>query len=124
MRIFSIAVLAGGLSVLALSGAWAQGATVASLTSPQRSYMVFFDEGGNTLSPTAAVNVRNAARAADSAYTIRLHGDDKRVAAVKAELMRQGIPGDMIVTLPAARALHRTDDGLNDPAIRRVEIRF
>jgi outer membrane protein OmpA-like peptidoglycan-associated protein len=124
MRLFSIAVLAGGLSVLALSGAWAQGATVASLTTPQRSYMVFFDEGSNALSPTAVTNVRNAARVADSAYTIRLHGDDKRVAAVKAELVRQGIRDDMIVTMPAARTLHRTDDGLKDPASRRVEIRF
>lgn len=126
MRRVGIAVLAGGLSMMALSGAGA-GADLASVTGTQRSYMVFFEDGSSTLSPTAAMNVRNAAKGvatAEWAYVIRLHGEDERITAVKAELVRQGIPGDAIIGRPTPRGLEGTGDGLIDPASRRVEIRF
>ncbi len=116
--------LIGGLLV-ASPAAMAQ-TNVAYATAPRSDYVVFFDRGTDHLSGVAADTVRRAAEAAKSSRTVLIAGRPDRVAAVKSELERAGVPARAIIaSRDAARpSSSQANDGISDPASRRVEITF
>src|SRR5579872_4322146 len=64
--------------------------------TPHNDYIVFFDKDTNALTTSAARTVRMAAREAGSGHVIKLAGNPGRTSAVKAELVREGIPAAQI----------------------------
>ena len=87
--------------------------------------MVFTETGSHALSPTAISTLRTAVSEARSARQITLIGRPANVAAVKSELVRQGVPADAIVARNETSApLPKAGDGLSDLLDRRVEIRL
>ena len=104
------------------------------------SYLVFFDWDRAVLTPealdivaTAAQNVLaggvariqatgHADRSGPAEYNIGL--SERRAEAVRAELIRQGLPADSISIFARGEAdpLVPTDDGVREPQNRRVEI--
>jgi hypothetical protein len=122
MRKSGMALLVGGL-LLGATGSMAQ-ELASAVPAPKGKLMVFADKG-HALSPTALVTVHEAAREARQADRVTLTGQSGNVAAVKSELVRQGVPADSIVVRPQSGApIARVADGLSDPSERRVEIRF
>src|SRR5262249_48284790 len=110
--------------LLAPGAAFAQSTNVAYASAPKSGFVVFLDNGGQ-LSPVANDTVHKAAVAARSARTIHVTGRGDYAEAVKAELMRNGIPANAIeVTAQAYNPLPKPADGLRDPMMRRVEISF
>ncbi len=106
----------------------------------QRSYQVFFDFDQSVITAAAARVIAEAAQNAKSGGTSRIdltgHTDaagtvkynlalsERRAAAVKAELVRDGITASMIATKGVGKAgqLVPTGDGVREPQNRRVEI--
>jgi len=124
MRTIGMAILAGGLLVGMAGVATAQN-MASAVPAPKKEFIVFTDRGGAALSPTAATTVRNAAGEARTAPQVVLIGRAENVAAVKGELIRQGVAPQAIVVKQEARApIAKPADGLSDPIDRRVEIRF
>ena len=122
MRYSGISILLGGLLAAGVAGAQPQLAV--AVPAPKGDLVVFTDKG-NTLSPTALATVRTAASEASSARQVTLVGRADSVAAVKGELLRQGVPAQAIVARPESqRPITRSVDGLSDPIDRRVEIKF
>lgn len=122
MRYSGIAILVGGL--LAAGAASAQTNIAAAVPAPKSEFVVFADKG-QALSPVALDTVRTAAGEASSASRVTLVGRADNAAAVKGELMRQGVPAQAIVVKAENRApIAKATDGLSDPIDRRVEIRF
>jgi outer membrane protein OmpA-like peptidoglycan-associated protein len=117
---------------------------VAPAPSPLvRSFLVFFDfdrsditEDARKVITQAADNVRKAGttsritltghadRAGAAQYNMRL--SQRRADAVKAELVRMGVPANEIVTVAKGESdpLVPTADGVREPRNRRVEIVF
>ena len=105
-----------------------------------RNYLVFFDFNQSTLTSDAQAIIRTAAtnfrdgkltrleatghadRAGPDAYNLRL--SQRRAEAVKAELVRLGIPANQIgVSFKGeSQPLVATADGVREPQNRRVEI--
>lgn len=125
MRNYGVAaIVLGGLSLVPIASAMAQSTNVAYAVEP-RPYVVFLDSGSNRLSADAADVVRIAADAAKTAPVVKLIGRGDHVAAVKSELVRDGVPAASIVAAGApTRVLPRASDGIADPLSRRVEIVF
>lgn len=124
MRNYSMAIMVGGLVMGAAAGASAQNLAYAA-PSPKSEFVVFAEKAGNPLSPTAINTVHAAASEANSAEHITLVGRAENVASVKQELVRRGVPEQVITVRPEARApIAKPADGLSDPIDRRVEIRF
>jgi hypothetical protein len=118
IALHGIAILAGSMVA---TGAMAQGQLASAVPGPQREMLVFTDKGGQ-LSPTAVATVRTAAQASSR---VTLVGRLETVAAVKAELQRQGVPAQAIVVKPDGNApVAKTADGLSNPVDRKVEIKF
>ena len=126
MRNYGVAaIVLGGLSLMPIASAMAQSTNVAYAVEPRPDYVVFLDNGSGRLSADAADVVRIAADAAKSAPVVKLIGRGDRVAAVKRELVRDGVPAASIVAAGApTRVLPRASDGIADPLSRRVEIEF
>jgi hypothetical protein len=124
MRNYGIAaVFAGGIFLAPISGAMAQ-TNVAYAAEPRPEYVVFLD-GGSHLSGSAIDTVRLAAGAAKSANQVRLVGRPEHTAAVKNELVREGVPAQsIIVRRGAGNPLPKVADGIDEPVNRRVEISF
>lgn len=117
------AVLFGSL-FLAVPAAMAQ-TNLAYATASRVDYVVFFDGGSGHLSAAADDTIRLAAHGARSAGTVRLAGRADYAAAVKNELVRQGVPaGSIVIARETNRPLPNAADGIRDPANRRVEITF
>ncbi|MGE0255255.1 MAG: OmpA family protein [Alphaproteobacteria bacterium] len=115
-------------------------AAAPATTPPARAFLVFFDwdsatltDGARSVVATAARNVGqvgqvmvvttgHADRSGPDAYNLNL--SRKRAEAVKAEMVRLGIPaGDISVSARGeAEPLVPTDDGVREPQNRRVQI--
>jgi hypothetical protein len=116
-------VLAATLGITA--SATAQPTQVAYAYTPHNDYVVFFDKGINTLPDSAAKTVGMAAHEAGAGHVIKLAGSAGRTAAVKAELIRQGVPASQIEERrAAATGLPTAGDAVSNPMDRRVEITF
>ena len=124
MRKYTLALLAGSLLVGAAGMATAQ--DLATAATPSKSeFMVFTEKGSHALSPTAIATIRSAMNDARSARQVTLTGSPENVAAVKNELMRQGVPANAIVARnDTSSPLPKAGDGLSDPSERRVAFTF
>jgi hypothetical protein len=122
MRYSGIAILIGALLAAGAASAQPQ---IAVAVPPPKSELVVFADKGNALSPTALATVRAAANEANAGRQVTLVGRPGTVAAVKSELVREGVPAQAIVVRPEAQApITRSADGLSDPIDRRVQIKF
>jgi hypothetical protein len=122
MRKYTLALVAGSLVMGAVGVASAQ--DLASAVVPSKSeFMVFTEKGSHTLSPTAVATIRSAVTDARSARQVTLTGSPENVAAVKGELVRQGVPANAIVARNDLGSPLPKADGL-DPSDRRVSITF
>jgi hypothetical protein len=118
-KLMTLAAVLGGVSLT--SAAMAQ--DIASLPTRNGSYLVFLDRDG--LSPVAKEMVRNAAHAAGPGQPISLSGQAPYVEAVKAQLVREGIPAAQIRVSAWKRSfLPSPGDGLANPEARSVQIDF
>jgi OOP family OmpA-OmpF porin len=106
----------------------------------QRNFLVFFDFDQAALTPEATRIIGQAATTARQGNVTRItatgHTDtsgspqynqrlsERRADAVRAELVRQGIPANQIVTVGRGEGelRVRTADGVREPQNRRVEI--
>jgi outer membrane protein OmpA-like peptidoglycan-associated protein len=106
----------------------------------QQAFQVYFDLNSTRLTPTARSVVQQAAAKARQGQVARVtvtgHTDttgsarynqrlsERRAAAVKAELVRDGVPSDEIVTVGQGEQglAVPTAAGVNEPRNRRVEI--
>jgi len=96
-----------------------------AVPSPKSEFMVFTEKGNHALSPTAIATIRSAVSESRSARQVKLTGSTENVAAVKGELVRQGVPANAIVARnDVGSPLPKAGDGLSDPAERRVSISF
>jgi len=104
------------------------------------AYMVFFDFDRSTITATAAETIKKAAADAKAGQRTRIgvtgHADRsgadaynmalsfRRAEAVKAQLIREGIPatGIVVVGRGESQPLVQTADGVREPQNRRVEI--
>jgi hypothetical protein len=123
MRNFTLALMAGGLLIGAAGVASAQEVATA-VPSPKSEFMVFTEKGSHTLSPTAMSTIRSAVNDAQGAHKITLTGKPESVAAVKGELVREGVPEHAIVARNEVSPLPKASDGLSDAADRGVSISF
>jgi OOP family OmpA-OmpF porin len=106
-------------------------------------YLVFFDFDKSTITPQAASTIKEVANAATASgrvhgIELRSHtdraGDEQynmrlsiaRGDAVKAELIRNGIPGDRITVIGEgeSRPMVMTADGVREPQNRYVRFRI
>ena len=123
MRKYTLALLAGGL-LMGVAGAATAQELATAVPSPKSEFMVFTEKGSHALSPTAMATLRSAVDEARGARQVTLTGSPENVAAVKSELMRQGVPANAIVARnDAGSPLPKAGDGL-DPSDRRVSITF
>jgi hypothetical protein len=123
MQKYGIALLAGTLLVGAAAGTMAQ-ELASAVPAPKGEFMVFTEKGSHALSPTAISTIRTAVSEARTARQVTLIGRPENVAAVKSELVRQGVPADAIVARNDVAPLPKVGDGLSDPSDRRVEIKL
>jgi IMP dehydrogenase/GMP reductase len=127
MRKGTIAVVLGSLLIVPATGAFAQDRMQAvvmpnmQIASPKAPYMVFFEKDSNRLSPAAMATVQNAAVAAKEARVVRVEATGANGAAVKDELVRQGVPAQAI---KVSDHQGPASDRIADPMGRRVEIKF
>ncbi len=124
MRNAGIAVIVGGLIVGTAATASAQDLAMAT-AGPTKQFVVFANKDNHTLSPTALKIVRQAASEAGRVDKVTLVGRADETAAVKAALVRQGVPGSAIAVRREARSpIAQPSDGLSDPIDRGVQIRL
>ena len=124
MRKYTLALVAGGLLMGAAGMASAQELATA-VPMPKGEVMVFTEKGSHALSSTAIAIIRSTISEARSARQVTLTGSPANVAAVQAELVRQGVPANAIIARnDVGVTLPNTGDGLSDPAERRVTISF
>jgi outer membrane protein OmpA-like peptidoglycan-associated protein len=115
-------------------------AAPAPAVQPARSYLVFFDWDKATLTGRARQIIREAAEASTHVQVTRIdvngHTDTtgsaqynkglsiRRASAVKAELIRNGVPANVIYTqgFGFSELLVPTGPGVREPQNRRVEI--
>ena len=124
MRKYTLALVAGGLLMGAAGVASAQELATAT-AAPKSEFMIFTEKGSHGLSPTALATIRSAVNEAHNARQVTLTGTPENVAAVRNELVRQGVPASAIVARnDASSPLPKAGDGLSDPSERRVAITF
>src|SRR5262249_33567840 len=124
MRKYTLALLAGSLLMGAAGRASAQ--DLATATVPSKSgVMGFTENGSHALAWTTIDTIRSAVNDARGARQVTLTGKPENVAAVKSELVRQGVPSSSIVARnDLGSPLPKAGDGLSDPSDRRVTISF
>ncbi len=124
MRNIGVAVILSGL-ILGIAGTVSAQEMAMATPGPTKEFVVFADKDGRSLSPTALNTVRMAAGEASTASKVTLVGRAAETAAVKAALVRQGVPDRAIaVRHEAAAPIAKPSDGLRDPLDRRVEIKL
>jgi hypothetical protein len=114
-----------GVHVMSSDG-WYKTTNVAYTNESRPGYVVFFDSGTGQLSSVADETIRRAATDADrSAGLVRVVGRHDYAEAVKAELVRDGVPArSIVVVAETGGPLPPIADGVSEPANRRVEIRY
>jgi hypothetical protein len=120
------AILLGGLVVAPFQASMAQTNVAYAHPNEQPGYVVFFDKGTSQLSAIADETIRRAAADADKAAgLVRVVGRADYAAAVKNELVRDGVPARSIVVVPRnGSPLPTIADGVSEPANRSVEIKY
>jgi outer membrane protein OmpA-like peptidoglycan-associated protein len=144
-RSFAVALL-GSICLAAFSGCAVS--NVDDRARPQstvesgpklNTFQVFFDPDGSNISETAAQTLRNAADGMKQGYvtgiTLSVHStvagwdaysqalSERRAEAVKAELVKDGVPADEISRVDIGRSqVVSTTDGVREPQNRRTEI--
>jgi hypothetical protein len=121
------AILLGGLVVAPLQASMAQTTNVAYAYASERpGYVVFFDKGTSQLSAVASETIRQAAAGTDKAAgLVRVVGRADHAAAVRNELVRDGVAARSIVVVPKnSNPLPAIADDVSDPANRSVEIKY
>jgi hypothetical protein len=123
MQKYTLALLAG--SLLMGAGGVASAQDLATAAVPSKSEVLVFTEKGNhALSPTALSTIRSAVNDARGGK-VTLSGSPANVAAVKSELVRQGVPSTSIVARnDVGSPLPNSGGGLSDIANRGVSITF
>ncbi|MDP2330983.1 MAG: hypothetical protein Q8M19_09850 [Reyranella sp.] len=103
-------------------------ASTGAAAKPRPGYVVFFEQGRTELSPVATGTVLLAARAAQSskARIVRIVGRADHAKAVKAELVRQGLPASSIALVGRDdnTPIVRASTSVAEPLNRRVLIAF
>jgi len=124
MRLYTVAFLGGVLIMGATDVAAGRDLAMAG-TAPKSEFVVFTEKGSRALSASAIGTIRSALDKARGARQVTLTGRPQNVAAVKNELVRQGVSANAIIARNDIGApLPKAGDGLSDPADRRVEITF
>jgi len=126
-KLYIGAILLGGIITTPLQASMAQSTNVAyAYANEQPGYVIFFDKGTGRLSTVADETIRRAAADADKAAgLVRVVGRADYAAAVKNELVRDGVPARSIVVVPKnGNPLPAIGDGISDPANRSVEIKY
>ena len=120
------AILLGGLVVAPFQASMAQTNVAYAHANERPGYVVFFDKGTSQLSTLADETIRRAAADADKAAgLVRVVGRADYAAAVKNELVRDGVPARSIVVVPRnGSPLPTIADGISEPANRSVEIKY
>ena len=120
------AILLGGLILVPFQASMAQTNVAYAHANEQSGYVVFFDKGTSQLSAIADETIRRAAADADKAAgLVRVVGRADYAAAVKNELVRDGVPARSIVVVPRnGSPLPTIADGVSEPANRSVEIKY
>ena len=116
------AIVLGGLFLA--SPAMAQSTNLAYATGEPRSESMVFLEKGNVLPESAVPMVSKATKAAKAGKTIHLVGRADQAEIVKAEMIREGAPANLIlVAREPAKTLPKVDS-LGDASSRKVEIKY
>ena len=116
------AIVLGGLFLA--SPAMAQSTNLAYATGEPRSESMVFLEKGNVLPESAVPLVSKATKAAKAGKTIHLLGRADQAEIVKAEMIREGAPANLIlVAREPAKVLPKVDS-LSDASSRKVEIKY
>ena len=116
------AIVLGGLFLA--SPVMAQNTNLAYATGELRSEHMVFLEKGNVLPESAVPMVSKAARAAKAGKTIHLMGRSDQAEIVKAEMIREGAPANLIlVAREPVKTLPKVDS-LSDASSRKVEIKY
>ena len=116
------AVVLGGLFLA--SPVMAQNTNLAYATGEPRSESMVFLEKGNVLPESAIPMVSKASRAAKAGKTIHLMGRADQAEIVKAEMIREGAPANLIlVAREPVKTLPKVDS-LSDASSRKVEIKY
>lgn len=107
---------------------------------PQRAFQVFFDFNKSDITEDAASIIRQAAATVSAGHMVKIdvtgHTDtvgsvkynqklsERRAAAVKAEMIKDGVSADAISTVGVGKSglLVPTPDGVREPQNRRAEI--
>ena len=118
----------------------APAAAPAPAPEPQRAFQVFFDFNKSDITADAASIIRQAAATVVAGHLAKIdvtgHTDtvgsagynqklsERRAAAVKAELIKDGVGADTIATVGVGKSglLVPTPDGVREPQNRRAEI--
>jgi hypothetical protein len=97
---------------------------VAYANESRPGYVIFFSNGPAHVSSIAGETIQMAAADADwSAGLVRVVGPADYAAAVKNQLVRNGVPARAIVVVPrTASASPTSNDGIYEPA--SVEIHY
>ena len=116
------AVVLGGLFLA--SPAMAQSTNLAYATGEPRPESMVFLEKGNVLPESAVPLVSKASKAAKAGKTIHLVGRADQAEIVKAEMIREGAPANLIrVAREPVKTLPKVDS-LGDASSRNVEIKY
>jgi len=116
------AVVLGGLFLA--SPVMAQSTNLAYATGEPRSEYMVFLEKGNVLPESAVPMVSKATRAAKAGKTIHLMGRADQAEIVKAEMIREGAPANLIlVAREPVKTLPKVDS-VSDATSRKVDIKY
>ena len=116
------AVVLGGLFVA--SPVMAQSTHLAYATGEPRSEYMVFLEKNNVLPESAIPMVSKASKAARAGKTVHLVGRADQAEIVKAEMIREGAPANLIlVAREPVKTLPKVDS-LSDASSRKVEIKY
>jgi hypothetical protein len=116
------AVVLGGLFLA--SPVMAQSTNLAYATGEPRSEYMVFLEKGNVLPESAVPMVSKASKAAKAGKTIHLVGRADQAEIVKAEMIREGAPANLILVAREPVKMLPKVDSLGDASSRKVEIKY
>ena len=111
-------------SLFLASPVMAQSTNLAYATGePRLEYMVFLEKG-NVLPESAVPMVSKASKAAKAGKTIHLVGRADQAEVVKAEMIREGAPANLILVAREPLKTLPKVDSLSDASSRTVETKY